>query len=313
MVIPPGSYPGERWFESNRRNQVPPSGRRPYRRGQKRTRSGETRRPCVALFFSLQMPKITVTLPDGQTAQVEPDALALPEGFALHAPDKPADGYVTAAYMAQEIQRRSASKAQVRNELKADDAFRREIAGELGVQIGDDGKAVLPKTGSDVDLAALKQQWQREELEPVKGQLSTLQRTVRNAQLVDAARQAGLDERFLTPVADGADPLAVSLLAPFVKEDDEGRVFVQSGGVPVMASNPQAGDSPYASLGEAVKKLAQTEGLRPYLKAEQPQRGSGYSGTGGKGYPAKRSEMSTQQKVAYVKEHGSEAFASLPA
>lgn len=258
------------------------------------------------------MPKITVTLPDGQTAQVEPDALALPEGFALHTPEKPADGFVTAAYMQQEIQRRSASKAQLRDQLKADDAFRREIAGEIGVQIGEDGKAVLPKNGSDVDLAALKQQWQREELEPVKGQLNTLQRTVRNAQMVEAARQAGLDERFLTPVADGADPLAVSLLAPFVKEDDEGRAYVQMGGVPVMASNPQAGDSPYASLPEAVKKLAQTEGLKPYLAQQQPQRGSGYSGTGGKGYPAKRSEMSTQQKVEYVKEHGSEAFAALP-
>ena len=99
----------------------------------------------------------------------------LPEGTQILQPGETPQGYVATDYMRSEIERRvkGAKSGLTRKEdLLADEAFRREFAEQIGVALDGEGK---PVKAGEVDVKALHEQWKAQHLRPVEQQIEKLQ------------------------------------------------------------------------------------------------------------------------------------------
>lgn len=226
------------------------------------------------------MADITVTLPDGSTHTVSPDSLTLPEGVGLYGGDlgEP-EGYTKADRFASELERRVEAKIRNGGYLKPDEAYSDEalkkVLRQRGIEVGDDLKPVMkldPET-----LNRYKQDWAKDELEPVKTEVEALRTenlTLRRenvASRVQGALLGELKEGAFKPALPGTPSPFEALMGHFVRFDDEGKAFFQAG----------EGAMPEYDIEKAV--LAYVKKHNADLLADKRQRGGGLDGKPGPG------------------------------
>ena len=288
-------------------------------RDQGRTGTRPSGRVSVAGDPSLLSVQITVTLPGGETATVDQGALALPDGATLLAPGATPEGFVSQAFhdaRLEEVGRAKASdKKALKRQLKEDPAFVAEVAESLGIEVRD-GKPVVPDVSEAVNRA--RATWDTEVLAPVKDTLDGLQSSLRQrtltatlASLKDDEGRPLVREEFLAPGPNGAPSYAETVFGGTLRLSDNGdAVAVDAQGNPVPSS--ESGRA-YATPSEHIRSLLSSDGYA-HLRTPAPdgQRGPGFRGGGSGSGGQKRSAMSPQDKAAYVREHGQEAFQALP-
>ena len=225
---------------------------------------------------------ITVSLPDGSTAEVAPDALTLPDGAQILAPGTAPKGFVAEDYHKAEVQRRSKDSAALRRDLQQDASFRAEVLKEFGIPLSDDGKPAIPDVSSAVQTA--RQKWEAEQLAPVAERLTGLQTSLARQALQTAAKGLVRDE-FATPPIPGAPSYIETVLGSRVRYDaDLGYVVAldADGKTPLPSGNPQSG-RPYADAAEFVASFIASD-AGAMLRRETPkQSGPGYRGADGSG------------------------------
>lgn len=170
------------------------------------------------------------------------------------------------------------------------------------------------KPGKGPDLEAAKADWRKAELEPAKALADTLLKQVRGAAIRDAARAAGFDPRYVDAPANMPSYLE-TIFADRMQFDAELGYFVvtDTAGNRLAAAEPSTA-RPYSDPGQFFNQLAKETDWKPYLEPNRTNNGSGYAGGKGSaksGYTDRRS-MSTEQKLAAIKELGHEGYLKLP-
>lgn len=239
-----------------------------------------------------------------ETVEIDVADIALPEGYSLNTPSAPADGYITKAFAAADKQQ--AIQSRLGNHVT------REKAAEDDHVV----QAVLARHGrQQVDLQAHEAKWTKERLEPALTQLKQLRRATLHSRLVEAAREAGVDERFLrSPDADTPPPIVLLTENRFGLHEESGRYFERQGDGFAPGSDTSS-KTPFGTPRDFFSRISKDEAWRPYFKEQTPQQGGSFNGGSGRqGAVTRKSDLkSVEEKVAYVREHGQEQFEALPA
>lgn len=231
------------------------------------------------------MNKATITLPDGGTAEVELSAIALPQGYQMLAPNAAPAGYVKQEVMDAKIAERLERQ---KGSLKSDPAFARDVFSAHGIPVGDDGKPALPKPGKEVDVEALRGQFTKELVDPIKVEAEKLK--AQNARLLDAKRRSeiissavkhGVREDLLKPIASvpGAPSFWENMIGGqygYVEQTDSFALRDGDG----FAINPNGtGQAPYLDIDAHVASLKKDSAYAGFFKVEG-QKGSGFQQNG---------------------------------
>lgn len=222
--------------------------------------------------------KVTVTLPDGGTAEVDASALTLPDGAQLLGPGDAPEGYVPKDFFEAEVKRRAKDTQAIRRELAQDPETARAIFEAAGIPLGDDGRPRVPDVSTAVQTA--RQKWEAEQLEPVKGSLSRLQESLARQALLAAAKGQVRDE-FATPLPGGPSYVETALGSRVRFDPDLGYVVaLDERGDPLPSSSPAPG-RPYADAAEFVSSFVKSDAGAPLRRPVQSQPGASYRGSTG--------------------------------
>jgi hypothetical protein len=233
------------------------------------------------------MPTAEVETDDGEAVTVNLDE-HVPDGQRIVSEDEVVDR----EYHEKEISRvkdrfDSSMRSDVRQELKEDEAFRKEVAAEYDLD-EDERKEVV-------------QQVEEEKVEPLRSELKRYKERTKREKILGAARERGdIDPKALQSVG-GADPLLLQALEDRVQETDDGRfVMADENGTPLPGE-----DGGYASISEGLDQLSEQDEFQPLFAESEPTRGSGFEESApGSPQPSGWEEMSRDEVISYVEEHG---------
>jgi uncharacterized protein YbcI len=229
---------------------------------------------------------------DGDTREIEVSEDELGDNVRVLPEDRigPGGDFVRTDYMESEISRRLDGKVDAddaRQQLKEDEDFVNEILNEHG---GDDERVQKLQAELEKKESALTE---REE------KLQQLEQRDRASTIEQAAREAGIDERFLT-APDGANaPIHAMLDGRTERTDDGDIVPLDDEGNRIPA--PSDKDRTYATM----EDFFQRESWDEYREEQEKTSGSGFGGSGdgnSKSWsemsPEERSDLSISEKVA---------------
>ena len=229
-----------------------------------------------------KMNKATVTLADGNTAEVELSAITLPEGHSIFDGQSAPNGYVKQEVFDAKVQN---FKSQVKRSLQSDDEFKLEVLKAAGVPLGEDGKYVAPK-GKDVDMEAIRRQFEAEMVSPLKQQLegyqaktSKLLEARKRYEILQAAQKLGVKEEFLKPLHEGGPSAWENMVSGMYGYHEESDTLALKQG-DNFAYNPNGTqDNPYLTISAHGESLKKQDNFRSFFKVEG-QQGSGFKNNG---------------------------------
>lgn len=220
------------------------------------------------------MAKFIVTI-DGEQKEIDAENVQLPEGYAT--PDDVANNYVTKDSVNNLIQQRlDRNTKSTREKLLGDNDFQLQVLKKRGVPLDDKGN---PKV-KDIDIDQIKNNIISEQVEPLKNQLNQIRTQSLKSQLLNAAREANVDDKLLKKV-NGSDPLIVNAFKDRFKFDEETGQFglTDAQGNFKYKGGDASADNPYAGPGELFSELKKSDEYVDWFKDER-QRGSGFGGNG---------------------------------
>jgi len=254
------------------------------------------------------MSKVKVTI-EGKEHEVE-----LPAGYI--AEESLNDKYVKKEFFESEVQRRvKAAKENAKSELKGDSEFFLTVAKERGIPLTEDGK-YKPPAKPDLDIDKIKSEVEHsireKEIVPRDQKLNKLLLSKLHGELIQAASAVGIKKSLIESLSDGAAPPIVNMVKDYFGYDEENDYWVVRDGDKFRYSNNPNNARPYMGAKEFLEGLKKQDSWKDFFE-DTRQRGSNYQGsTTGSAGTKKRSEMTPQEKAAYVQEHGREAFQKLP-
>lgn len=189
------------------------------------------------------------------------------------------------------------------------DLFRASDNGDSG-----EGDDVVPQDRVDEMLEKRKQAWKREELDPVQDKAESLEEEARqlrteklHREVVEAATDAGFRDD--PGVRRGLKLIARDEMG-YSEEDAEWYREGEDG----FEISAEGGDSRYVTVREFLNGLAGSGDYDSWLQSSTRE-GPGYGGSeGGGDVPPNttKSDMSEQDKMDFIEEHGLEAWEDLP-
>ena len=171
----------------------------------------------------------------------------------------------------------------------------------------------------DFDLDSTKAKWKEAEYDPLEKKYNAAISLIKGSDIRGAAAEY-FDEKFVTSPGPGQQSYMETLFGSQFEYDDElGYAVVMVNGQPVQALNPTKA-KPYQDAKEFFAKAAENEAYKGFLKPAEKNNDSSFSGkTGPTGTDAKdpskykaRSLMSDDEKLAAIKELGSDGFMKIP-
>jgi hypothetical protein len=235
---------------------------------------------------------------DGDTREIEVSEDELGEDVRVLPEDRigPGGDFVRTDYMESEMSRRLDGKVDAddaRQQLKEDEDFVNQILNEHG---GDDERVQKLQTELQKKESALEE---REE------KLQRLEQRDRASTIEQAAREAGIDPRFLD-APDGANaPIHAMLDGRTERTDDGDIVPLDSEGNRIPA--PSDSDRTYATM----EDFFQRESWDEYREEQEKTTGSGFGGSGD-GNTKVWSDMSAEEKAELSLSEKTEAMKADP-
>lgn len=168
-----------------------------------------------------------VTLEDGTQVDVPVDSIQFDE-------NESPQGFIPTARMQDEVKRRvTSAKKNARNELAADDEFVRELIEGRGGELREDGTI----KGAAKDVRQLEDQWKAKHLMPLQQKIDDSSKQIERfrtkaleADVLQAAAEAGVKPAFLKPLTDNAEaPIVTMLKSSFAYDSDTDRWGLKEG------------------------------------------------------------------------------------
>jgi hypothetical protein len=247
------------------------------------------------------------------------DAIALPDGYQILAPGTTPKGFVSETYFKDELDRRGKAMAGLikPDDAIADDGLFKRMAERRGIGLGEDLK---PTRKIDPDeIKSMREQWRKEELEPVRGQLDTVTKQYRDRERNDLMHEV---ERAMAPAEgpkvkealrsrtfpDQPPAIVEQLLKRFERDDERGVWFFRDGaGNPVYSENPTTAN-PYAPPSRLFAML-RAQNVDIFENTSPTPSGLGKPGAGGRPSDTRKaSEFSLGEKMEFMKQHGADAW-----
>lgn len=251
--------------------------------------------------------KVTI---DGKEVEVKPEDITPgAEGFNIVTPDKVPSGLFTEEAVQKRIQDRVKNTAEnARKEAEQDEAFRKNILSQYGVQLGEDGKPKGLKP--EVDIEEVKSNVTKEVSQKYEGQLNDYKEKLskRDQAVIESSilsATSGLyREDWLKAYGDGK-PLVVRQFADRFTVDDQGRAVLKDAD----------GGLKYKGDGSPItpKDYLTDETQFGDLMRDKRQRGSNFGG-GGDGSPAPSgspAKWTLKQKNEFIDKNGKDAYKEL--
>ena len=243
----------------------------------------------------------------------------LPEGAQILTKGQKPEGYVTTEFMQTEIERRvkgAKSGLTRKEELLADETFRREFAQQLGVALDDEGK---PVKASDVDVKALHQQWEAQHVRPLQHQIEqageartkveeqnrALIRSMVASELERASEELGMEAWTRTRTGPNSlSAVAQMFIDQFDLNPTTGNIAVKRADGEGFEYGPNPEERVDMSAKDRLRSLMANPAFRPWFgAAEAKPTGLGQTGGALSGaYPKSRAEFSTSQKLKWADE-----------
>ncbi len=176
--------------------------------------------------------KIQVNI-DGETKEVEASALNLPDGHEIINRQNPPNGLFTQKALDQIVQDRlSKEPDKIKNELRKNDDFVRELFQERGVSLNDEGKPVGLKPEFDVE------EWKEKNIpkltQPIKDELEQERKSKQTyrdkliEQSILSATKGAWQEQYTKHLDDGrVKPIVVNQYKELFDIDDNGTVALR--------------------------------------------------------------------------------------
>lgn len=169
---------------------------------------------------------------NGETVEVKPDDLQMPEGFGLITPDSVPEGYYTEEAVQKRIQDRLKNTAKnAREDALKDESVHKQILNEYNVSLDENGKVKGLKHDFDVD--EWKKTKAKELTEPYEEKLSAKEKELNKfknglvrAEILKAASGKFKDE-FVKSFTGSDDPFVVKQFGDVFDVDESGNVAMK--------------------------------------------------------------------------------------
>lgn len=244
--------------------------------------------------------KLTVKLPDGNTVEVEHDAVALPEGAAFLAPGATPEGFIPQATHDAEVGRKVAEAVQER--------LKNHVARDKAAEDATVIQAVLAKHGGKTDNSALEAyaaQVRESEVKPLEARIEKLNGSLKSRAILAAAASFGFKDEYVKSIG-GAPSYAEHVLSQFADFDPEsGEVYWKENGQRV----PGSAGTAYLPLSDGAKRLKEHDAFKALFKEPAAQGGADYKGGGQSGGAktmarAQFDQMDPAGKAGFINEGG---------
>lgn len=254
---------------------------------------------------------------DGKEVELKASDLKPKEGYAIITPDNVPDGYYTQKAFNQKLEnlketfeeRIKTAEKNVREKLRTDPDFNKDVLNRNGVSLDDNGKPKGLKP--EIDIEELKRNTAKQVKEAEEAEKAELRKKLDSfinkglrSTIAEGASKIGIDEKYLQPLVEGGDPYLVKELSDKFAYNDE---------IGDYALKDQDGTFAVDGNGFVTtqKFFEKNQEKFKHMLKDQRQRGSNFSGQGKagmgspKGNPAK---WKLDQKLKYIEEHGKEGY-----
>ena len=248
---------------------------------------------------------ITVQV-EGKEVQVSPDAIKLPDGYALVTPDSVPEGLMRQTVVESLIaQRVNTAKQSALKDAHADDVVKSKVLDSLGIRLDESGK---PVGVVQADVDGLKKSIYKEVKEdfdkrskPIERQNKVLAERALFGELKASASTAG--------VKDGLLDMFVRSYASEFGLDENGSVYLRDGDSFKIDPSTGTNVTPSAWISNLRKDPTKADF---FTNTQQRGTGSGSQASYVGAVTKKADLKNATDKSAYIAQHGSAAYLNLP-
>jgi len=247
---------------------------------------------------------ITVQV-EGKEVQVQPDAIKLPDGYALVTPDSVPDGLMRQTVVESLIaQRVNTAKQSALKDAHADDVVKSKVLDSLGIRLDESGK---PVGVQQADVDGLKKSIYKEVKEDFDKRAKPIER--QNKVLAERALFGELKATATTAgVKEGLIDMFVRSYASEFGLDENGQVLLKDGDSFKLDTSTGTHVTPSAWMSNLRKDPTKAD-----FFTNTQQRGVGASpATKAPVLGVKKADLKDKQdKINFIAQYGYEAFSNL--